>query len=57
MAEDALAGRHARAVESEMARFRRALSLPTPAVARRQRLRRWISHRYWRVRPWLRRRA
>ena len=57
MAADALAGRHARAVESEMARFRRALNLPTPAVTRRQRLRRWISHRCWRVRLWLRRRA
>jgi hypothetical protein len=57
MAEDALAGRHARAVESEMARFRRALNLPTPAVTRWQRLRRWISHRCWRVRLWLRRRA
>jgi len=55
MAADALAGRHARAVESEMARFRRALNLPTPAVTRRQRLRRWISHRCWRVRLWLRR--
>jgi hypothetical protein len=54
MAEDALTGRYARAVESEMARFRRVLDLPTPAVTPAHRLRRWISHRYWRTRFWIR---
>lgn len=54
MAEDALTGRHARAVESEMARFRSVLDLPTPTLTPARRLRRWISHRYWRTRFWIR---
>jgi hypothetical protein len=51
---DALTGRHARAVESEMARFRRVLDLPTPTLTPPQQLKRWISHRYWRTRFWIR---
>lgn len=49
MAEDALAGRHGRAVGSEIARLCRTLKLPTSVISRAQRLRRWIWHRYWRV--------
>ncbi|MBN9007155.1 MAG: hypothetical protein J0H40_17290 [Rhizobiales bacterium] len=53
MARDALTGRNEAAVEAELERVRARLMLPRHHPTRRQRLRRWLSHRYWRARFWI----
>ena len=50
MARDALTGRNEDAVDAESAALRKAFGLKPRQPTRRQRLRRWMSHRYWRGR-------
>ncbi len=50
MAREALEGRNDEAVEGEMARIEKFLGLPPMKNSRRQRLRRWLSRRWWKFR-------
>lgn len=52
MARDALTGVNEEAVDAELARVRKRLGLPPKKLSRWCRLRRWLSHRYWRWRYW-----
>ena len=53
MARDALEGRHQEAVQAELAAMERALGLTPRQLSRWHQLRRWLSHRYWRVKFWI----
>jgi hypothetical protein len=53
MARDALTGRRQAAVDAEADRAAAALGRPPITRTRRRLLRRWISHRWWRVRFWI----
>lgn len=53
MARDALTGRNEAAVDAEVAAVEKTLGLAPKPMSRRRRVRRWLSHRYWRVRFWI----
>jgi hypothetical protein len=52
MARDALTGRNQDAVDAEVEAMVRALGLPAKPLTRWRRVRRWVSHRYWRLKFW-----
>jgi hypothetical protein len=54
MARDALTGRHQAVVDAEADQVAAALGRPPIKRTRRRLLNRWISHRWWRVRFWIR---
>ena len=56
MARDALTGRHQDAVDAEADRLCVLLGRRPIKRTRWKRLKRWISHRYWRMRFWMDRR-
>jgi hypothetical protein len=53
MARDALEGRNEAAVEAEIARVEARLGLPPLRRSAWQRMRRWLSHRWWRAIFWI----
>jgi hypothetical protein len=53
MARDALEGRNQHVVDAEADRLAALFGRPARPPTRRQRVRRWMSHRWWRIKFWI----